>query len=201
MTNQVFEACTKCRLAADRLQLAPIANYNAFESAMRPLFQNGAFMLVDIGHQETRVFAGSRGELVLVRSVEYGGRAFLDAVSNEGAIDREAAVTLVEQGDAGMTETARESLAMLAMELRSSIGFFEGQREQTIGRVHFSGALVNAEMPLQILSDELDMPCDTWDPFASCTVSLPRGKQARFDAERAHLNVACGAALELLQSA
>ena len=200
LIEQIDEACVKCKLPLTKLQIGPIANYNAFESSLPEVFAKEAFMLVDIGHLETRVFVGSRKELVLVRSVEYGGRTFLDAVSHDGAIERDAAITLVEQGDAGMTDTARESLSGLAHELRSSIGFFEGQREQVLHRVHFSGALVNAEMPLQILSDELEMPCDTWDPFVACTVSLPKSRQGYFDAERAHLNVACGAALELLQT-
>lgn len=200
--NRVAEALTKGRVYADRLGLAPIANYNAFGRAFElegAASADEAFLLADIGHEETRVLAGTGRELVLVRSVEYGGRHFLDAVSGEGAIDRDAAITLVEQGDAGMAEAGHASLAGLARELRSSIGFFEGQREQSIRRVFFSGALVKAEMPLQILSDELEMPCDTWDPLAGCGVVLPKNRMGRFDAERAHLNVACGAALELLQ--
>lgn len=200
--NRVAEALEKSRIHADRVGLAPIANYNAFGRAFE--LENGhspddAFLLADIGHEETRVLAGTSRELVLVRSVEYGGRHFLDAVSGDGAIDREAAVTLVEQGDAGMAEAGHASLAGLARELRSSIGFFEGQREQAIRRVFFSGALVKAEMPLQILSDELEMPCDTWDPFAGCDINLPKARMVSFDVERAHLNVACGAALEMLQ--
>ncbi len=200
--NRVAEALNKSRIHVDRLGLGPIANYNAFGRAFElegAASDDEAFLLADIGHEETRVLAGTGRELVLVRSVEYGGRHFLDAVSGDSAIDREAAITLVEQGDAGMAEAGHASLAGLARELRSSIGFFEGQREQAIRRVFFSGALVKAEMPLQILSDELEMACDTWDPFAGCDVNLPKSRMARFDAERAHLNVACGAALELLQ--
>lgn len=199
--NRVAEAINKSRVNVDRLGLAAISNYNAFGRAFEmesATSEDEAFLLADIGHEETRVLAGTGRELVLVRSVEYGGRHFIDAVSGDSAIDRDAAIMLVEQGDAGMAEAGHASLAGLARELRSSIGFFEGQREQPIRRVFFSGALVKAEMPLQILSDELEMPCDTWDPFAGCDVNLPKSRMAVFDAERAHLNVACGAALELL---
>lgn len=199
--NRVAEALTKSRTPADTIQLAPICNFNAFEHAFAAerTKPDEAFLLADIGHEETRVFAGCGRELVLVRSVEYGGRHFVDAATCDGALDRESAILLVEQGDAGMAEAGQASLRLLARELRSSIGFFEGQREQAISRVYFSGALVKAVLPLQILSDELDMPCDTWDPFAGCDILLPKNKVALFDAERAHLNVACGAALELLQ--
>jgi hypothetical protein len=56
-------------------------------------------------------------------------------------------------------------------------------------------------MPLQILSDELEIPCNTWDPFQNCQVDLPKARLAAFDGERTHLNIACGAALELLLAA
>lgn len=190
---------TKNRTPADRMQLAPVCNYNAFESSQRDVFAREPFVLVDIGHLETRMLVGAKKELVLVRTIDYGGNHFIEAVAAQGAIDRESAIMLVEQNDAGMLEAGRASLKRLARELRSSINFFEGQREEGIHRVYFSGGLVKALMPLQILSDELEIACDTWDPFQHCQVDLPKSKIAPFDAERTHLNVACGAALDLLE--
>ena len=38
----------------------------------------------------------------------------------------------------------------------------------------------------------------TWDPFQTCSIDLPKARLTGFDAERTHLNVACGAALDLL---
>lgn len=194
----VSSAFSRNRTPADRMQLAPICNYNAFEASQRDVFTRDSFVLVDIGHLETRVLVGAKRELVLVRTIDYGGNHFVEAVAAEGAIDRESAIMLIEQNDPGMMEAGRTSLKMLARELRSSIGFFEGQREEPINRVYFSGGLVKALMPLQILSDELEIGCDTWDPFQHCQVDLPKNKVAPFDAERTHLNVACGAALDLL---
>lgn len=196
----VSAAFARNRTAADRMQLAPICNYNAFETSQRDVFTRNSFVLVDIGHLETRVLVGAKKELVLVRTIDYGGNHFVEAVAAEGAIDRESAIMLIEQNDAGMVDAGRASLKMLARELRSSIGFFEGQREEPIDRVYFSGGLVKALMPLQILSDELEIGCDTWDPFQHCHVDLPKHKIAPFDAERTHLNVACGAALDLLET-
>lgn len=194
----VSSAFSKNRTPADRMQLAPICNYNAFEMSQRDVFARDSFVLVDIGHLETRVLVGAKKELVLVRTIDYGGNHFVEAVAAEGAIDRESAIMLIEQNDAGMVEAGRLSLKLLARELRSSIGFFEGQREEPVNRVYFSGGLVKALMPLQILSDELEIGCDTWDPFQHCQIDLPKNKLAPFDAERTHLNVACGAALDLL---
>lgn len=194
----VSAAFARNRTPADRMQLAPICNYNAFESSQRDVFTRESFVLVDIGHLETRVLVGARKELVLVRTIDYGGNHFVEAVAAEGAIDRESAIMLIEQNDPGMMDAGRMSLKTLARELRSSIGFFEGQREEPINRVYFSGGLVKALMPLQILSDELEIACNTWDPFQQCQVDLPKARLAAFDAERTHLNVAYGAALDLL---
>ena len=162
------------------------------------MFAREAFVLVDIGHQETRVLVGAKRELVLVRTIDYGGDNFLQAITGDGGVDRDSAMMLIEQNDPGMVETGRVSLSLLARELRSSIGFFEGQREEAVSRVYFSGGLVRALMPLQILSDELEIACDTWDPFQTCQIDLPKAKAAVFDTERTHLNIACGAALDLL---
>jgi Tfp pilus assembly PilM family ATPase len=199
--GQVSAAFQKNRTQVDAVQLAPICNYNAFEYSHADIFAREAFVLVDIGHSETRVLVGAKRELVLARTIEYGGNDFLKAITAGDGIDAESAILLVEQNDPGMMEASRASLYNLARELRSSIGFFEGQREESITRVYFSGGLVKALMPLQILSDELDIGCNTWDPFQNCQIDLPKAKLAAFDGERTHLNVACGAALELLQAA
>ncbi len=195
---RISEAFSKNRTPATRLQLAAVCNYNAFEFSHPDVFAREAFVLVDIGHQETRVLVGANRELVLVRTIDYGGDHFLQAVTGDGGVDRDSAMMLIEQNDAGMVETGRASLAVLAQELRSSIGFFEGQREEAVSRVYFSGGLVRALMPLQILSDELEIGCDTWDPFQTCQIDLPKAKLITFDTERTHLNIACGAALDLL---
>ena len=196
--TRVSEAFAKNRVGLDRLQLAPVCNYNAFEFSHGDVFAREAFVLVDIGRTETRVIVGAKREIVLVRIIDYGGDHFLNAITAEGGIDREAAMTLIEQNDPGMVDAGRMSLTLLARELRSSIGFFEGQREEPISRVYFSGGLVRALMPLQILSDELEIACDTWDPFQTCTIDLPKSQAGSFDAERTHLNIAAGAALDVL---
>ena len=196
--TRVSEAFAKNRVGLDRLQLAPVCNYNAFEFSHGDVFAREAFVLVDIGRTETRVIVGAKREIVLVRIIDYGGDHFLNAITAEGGIDREAAMTLIEQNDPGMVDAGRLSLTLLARELRSSIGFFEGQREEPISRVYFSGGLVRALMPLQILSDELEIACDTWDPFQTCSIDLPKSQTGAFDTERTHLNIAAGAALDVL---
>jgi Tfp pilus assembly PilM family ATPase len=177
--KQISEACSKTRVAADILQLAPVCSFNAFEFAYPDIFAKEAFLL---------------------RSIDYGGKALTQALTADGALDAQAARVMMEEGDAGMAEICRSSLVRLATEVRNSIGFFEGQHEQNIHRIFVSGGLARTETILQTLSDELGLPCEIWDPLETCEVALPAAKRQALPNEFVSLNVACGAAFEYLRN-
>jgi type IV pilus assembly protein PilM len=199
--KQISEALSKTKMPANIIQLAPICSFNAFEFAYPEVFSNEAFLLLDMGHLQSTVLIGHKTELMLVRSIDYGGKLFGEALIADGAVDAEAARVLVREGDAGMAETCRSSLLGLATEVRNSIGFFEGQCEESIHRIFVSGGMARTEMILQILSDELGLPCEIWDPLETCEVALPPAKRQALSSEFASLNVACGAAISYLKSA
>ena len=198
--KQIAEAMIKTKRPADILHLAPICSFNAFSFAYPEVFQNEAFVLLDMGHLQSTVLIGQRSELVLVRSIEYGGKLFGEALTSEGAVNLETARVLLKQGDAGMAETCRHSLFGLATEVRNSIGFFEGNCEESIHRIFVSGGMAKVEMILQTLSDELGLPCEIWDPLETCEVALPAAKRQELASEFVSLNVACGAAISYLKA-
>jgi Tfp pilus assembly PilM family ATPase len=198
--KQIVAAANKIRISADILQLAPVCSFNAFEFAYPEIFANDAFLLLDMGHLQSTVLIGSKSELVLVRSIDYGGKALMHALTAEDALDADAAWLMIQQGDEGMTDICRGSLARLGMEVRNSIGFFEGQREEGINRIFVSGGLARAETVLQALSDELSLPCEIWDPLETCEVALPAAKRQTLPNEFVSLNVACGAAFAYFQT-
>jgi Tfp pilus assembly PilM family ATPase len=107
----------------------------------------------------------------------------------------------MQEGDAGIAEICRGSLLGLATEVRNSIGFFEGQHEESIHRIFVSGGMAKTEMILQTLSDELGLPCEIWDPLETCEVALPPAKRQALANEFVSLNVACGAAISYLKAA
>jgi Tfp pilus assembly PilM family ATPase len=199
VVKQIVEATSKLRVAPDLLQLAPVCSFNAFELAYPEIFANDAFLLLDMGHTQSTVLIGSKGELMLVRSIDYGGKDLSQALTADGALEQHAAWTMIQEGDAGMAEICRGSLVRLATEVRNSIGFFEGQREESINRIFVSGGLARAEAVLQTLSDELGLPCEIWDPLENCEVALPSAKRSALPQEFVSLNVACGAAFEYLK--
>ncbi len=199
--KQISEAMTKLKRPTSVLQLAPVCSFNAFEFAYPEVFAKEAFLLLDMGHEQSTVLIGNKSELVLVRSIDYGGKIFGEDLTASGAVDATAARVLIEQGDAGMVDVCRASLFRLATEVRNSIGFFEGQSEESIHRIFVSGGMARTEMILQILSDELGLPCEIWDPLESCEVALPPAKRQALATEFVSLNVACGAAISFLKAA
>jgi type IV pilus assembly protein PilM len=199
--KQISEAMSKTRMPANILQLAPICSLNAFEFAYPQAFNNDAFLLLDMGHLQSTVLIGHKGELMLARSIDYGGKQFAESLTADNAIDAAAARLLMQQGDPGIAEVCRQSLADLATEVRNSVGFFEGQCEESIHRIFVSGAMAKTEMILQTLSDELGLPCEVWDPLESCEVALPPAKRQALSTEFVSLNVACGAAISYLKAA
>jgi type IV pilus assembly protein PilM len=198
--KQISEALSKTKMPPSVLQLAPICSFNAFEFAYPEVFANEAFLLLDMGHEQSTVLIGHKSELMLVRSVDFGGKQFGEALTADGAVNAESARVLMQQGDAGMAETCRNSLVGLATEVRNSIGFFEGQCEESIHRIFVSGGMARTEMILQILSDDLGLPCEIWDPLETCEVALPPARRQTLSSEFVSLNVACGAAISYLKS-
>ena len=198
VVKRIIEAIGKVKMTPDLLQLAPVCSFNAFEFAYPGIFAHEAFLLLDMGYSQSTVLIGSKSELVLVRSIDYGGKDLSQALTADGALEQQAAWTMIQEGDAGMTEICRGSLSRLATEVRNSIGFFEGQREESINRIFVSGGMARAEAVLQTLSDELGLPCEIWDPLETCEVALPASKRSALPHEFVSLNVACGAAFEYL---
>jgi Tfp pilus assembly PilM family ATPase len=200
VVKQIAEAMVKTRVPANLLQLGPVCSFNAFEFAYPEIFHNEAFLLLDMGFSQSTVLIGSKSELVLVRSIDYGGKALTQALTADGALEADAAWVMIQQGDAGMADICRTSLNRLGTEVRNSIGFFEGQREEGINRIFVSGGLARAETVLQTLSDELGLPCEIWDPLETCEVALPAAKRQALPHEFVSLNIACGAAFEYLNT-
>lgn len=200
VVKQISEATTKVRMSVDILQLAPICSLNAFEFAYPEIFGKDSFLLLDMGHLQCTLMIGSKKELVLIRSIDYGGKHLTQALTADGALEAGAAQLLIREGDAGIMDICRNSLNRLVTEVRNSIGFFEGQREEAIHRIFVSGGMARTEIILQMLSDELGLPCEIWDPLETCEVALPAAKRQALPSEFVSLNVACGAAFEYLRN-
>jgi type IV pilus assembly protein PilM len=197
LIDAAFQGYRKASIGS--IQLASVCTFNAFEFSHPEAFANEAFLLVDIGHHHSTVTVGVKKELVIVRAIDYGAGHLREFLVSNGAANPEEVFRLLETYDEPTVENARLSLAALAREIASSIGFFEGRREEYITRVYVSGGGARLKTVLSILSAELHIPCEAWNPFAKCEVALPAGRRETLAEDFVSLNVACGAAAEALQ--
>jgi type IV pilus assembly protein PilM len=196
---QVSDAFDKNSSPIAALQLAPICIFNAFEFVHSELFNEHAFFLVDIGHTNSTVMVGAKRELVLVRTIDFGGKPLIEALTGLSGDNREAVLQALEQEDEVMVEYTRVALSSLVREIQSSIGFLEHRREEMIDRVFVSGGSAKSNTLLKVLSEELKMPCEPWSAATSCEQNLAAEQGATFSENALDLNVACGAATELLR--
>jgi type IV pilus assembly protein PilM len=181
------------------MQLAPICTFNAFEFAHEDVFNNQAFFLIDIGHTSSTVMVGMKRELVLVRNIDFGGKGLLEALTSLSGEGREAILAALEQDDEVMVEFARVALNVLVREIQNSIGFLEHRHEETIQKIHVSGGPAKCQALLKVLSEELHIPCEAWSAVARCESALAPSRTTNLQKDIVDLNVACGAAAEILK--
>ncbi len=182
------------------MQLAPICSLNAFEFAHPDLFNNHAFFLVDIGHTNSTMMVGVKRELVLVRTIDFGGSALTDALIGLTDEPREAVFSALDHEDEVMVEYTRVALNGLVREIQSSLGFLEHQRDQRIDRIHVTGGPAKSRTLLKVMSEELGLPCESWTAASKCENALSGQRKADLENEAMDLNVACGAAAQLLKA-
>lgn len=194
----VHEASTKLKWPATRLQLSAVALFNGFSFANPEAFLAQGFLLVDIGYNSSTVILGVKQELILVREIEFGAAALVEELICHGASGFEEIMMDLQQEEVLTVENARMALSELIRSISSSIGFFEARREEAIPRVYVSGGLSKSATILKILTEELQLPCEAWNPFATCQIDLPAGKKAQLDQEIPSLAIAYGVASEIL---
>jgi Tfp pilus assembly PilM family ATPase len=198
--NHIASALESSGPAIGALQLAPVCLFNAFEFAQPQAFNEHAFFLVDVGHTNSTVMMGVKRELVLVRTIDFGGKALLETLMAQSGETRDGVLKALEHEDEVMVENARVALGGLTREIGSSIGFFEGRREETISHIHVSGGAAKSATLLKIMSEEVHLPCEAWNPVESCEIELASNKRDDFAGHSLDLHVACGAAAEFLNA-
>ncbi len=196
--TQVFAASGLGNVAA--VQLAPVTVFNAFEFAQKEVFDNQAFFLIDFGHLSSTMMIGARRELSLIRSVEFGGKSLVEALCALSGESADMVLTALAQEDEVMVEYTRMALMALTREIGSSIGFYEGRREETISQIWVSGGLARNATLLRLLGEELRMPCQSWVAVERCEVNVSAAKRAQLDEEMLDYSIACGAAAQLLNA-
>jgi type IV pilus assembly protein PilM len=198
--NEIGNAFDRNTAPMSVMQLAPICSFNAFEFAHPDIFNNNAFFLVDIGHTNSTMMVGVKRELVLVRTIDFGGSALTEALIGLTDEPREAVFSALDHEDEVMVEYTRVALSALVREIQSSLGFLEHQRDQRIDRVYVSGGPAKSRTLLKVMGEELGLPCESWTAVDKCENGVTANRKATLQSEAMDLNVACGAAAQLLKA-
>jgi Tfp pilus assembly PilM family ATPase len=180
------------------LQLAPVSLLNAFEFAYPDIFNNQAFFLLDFGHTTSTMIMGLKRELVLIRTVEFGGKSFIDSLATMSGENPATVMSVLDSEDELMIENTRLGLHAITREIGSSIGFFEGRHEETVAKVWVSGGLAKSRVLMRLLTEELRLTCEAWSAASHCEINVPAAKRAQFAEQMPDYSVACGAATQLL---
>jgi Tfp pilus assembly PilM family ATPase len=197
--QQLNTAAEAASLALTALQLSPVSIFNAFEFARPEEFNNEAFFLVDIGHISSTMMVGVRRELALVRSIDFGGKALMEALTALSTATPSDVIEGLEEEDELMVEYSRVALNTLSREVGSSIGFFEARHEKAISRIYVSGGPAKSKTILKLMSEEIGIPCEAWSAVDACENALTGARKEEMARESIDLNAACGAAAELLK--
>jgi type IV pilus assembly protein PilM len=177
------------------INLAPIATLNAFESSYPALLRQESVALVDIGNENSVISIVDRGNPVLTRSVQFGGSHITSHIAKTLSVELPAAEEeKLKMSDAVQVLVA-SCLSVFARQLRSSIDFFERQNEVPVKRVLCSGGTAMSHVILQFLTDEIGLPCKSWDPTENVEVDLKGQKEETLKEQAPGLVVAVGTAL------
>jgi type IV pilus assembly protein PilM len=181
-------------LFADQVTPGSVGPVNAFEMTFPDAFQKDVIALVDIGFKNSSISIINAGELALNRVVSQGGDRLTAGLSESMSISYGEAESI----KVGLPDEVKSNLQMLVSplgrELRTSIDFFENQFDKSVGEVYVSGASAKSAFILEILQEELMLPCKAWNPTSSLKLQLSPENLGQLDQIAPELAVAIGAA-------
>lgn len=194
----VSDVCAGARLAGlsvEHVSPGLVGPANAFEMTHPEAFQKEVVALVELGFRNSSISILKEGELALTRVVAIGGDKLTQGLADTLSIGYAEA----EGIKTGMADEVKSNLQMLmsplGREFRASIDFFEHQHDKTVSHVYVSGSAARSACVLELLQEELMIPCKPWNPVGFMTPSLPPRQMGELENVAPQLAVAAGAAV------
>jgi type IV pilus assembly protein PilM len=192
--DDVHNAIKTAGLLADQVVPSLIGPVNAFELAEPEAFTREVVALVDFGFRNTSITILDSGEIMLNRVVAIGGDHITAGLADALSISYQEAEGIKVGMPGEVQQNLEPILHPLGRELRASIDFFENQQDKTVSKVFLSGGSARSEMIVQILQNELMVPCEVWNPTKSLQLTLPPERAGEIEQAAPQLTVALGAA-------
>lgn len=192
--NELQEAIKELGMIADQVVPGLIGPVNAFEISEPEVFNSEVVALVDIGFRNTSITILDCGQIILNRVVALGGDRLTSGLGESMGISYAEA----ENIKVGMTSEVRSTLELiinpLGRELRASLDFFEHQQDKPVSQVYLSGGTSQNDIILELVQNELMVPCKGWVPTLALETGLPPEKLGELEQAAPKLTVAVGAA-------
>lgn len=180
------------------INLAPVAVINAFESSNPDMWQQDTVALVDVGYDNSVISVVDHGRPSLTRSIQFGGSHITGHIAKTLSLEEKAAEDEKLKMSEAIQVLVGSCLSTFARQIRSSIDFFERQNEVPVKRVFCSGGTALSTLILQFLTDEIGLPCKSWDASAKLEVDLKNQKQEQLKEQSPDFAVAIGTALAVI---
>lgn len=209
--NQVLVAGAKTALLDDlragakaaglslvQVAVSQVSLINAALVALPELPAEEVVAIVDLGFQSSSItFLVSRVP-ILSRTVAIAGDTLTATLAAAMNIPYDVAEGLKVFMPDKVRDKLHERIVALAQELRTAIDFFENQEEKRVHRIFVAGGTARSEFIVQVLSEQLRVPCEKLELARFGMGELPREKADAVAKDAPQLAAAAGAAAAAL---
>ncbi len=158
-------------------------------------------LILDIGGSATDIFVVVGGFPILTRTIETGGRAITNAISQRLRVSLDRAEQF--KRDFGMKteqqqipEVIRDTMSDIVAELQNVLKLYYGKNKAKIEKVILSGGDAQVKWLAKFIEDEIDIRTFIGNPWAR--ISYPQALAPTLEAIGPHFAVAVGLAMREL---
>jgi type IV pilus assembly protein PilM len=198
LVNDLQTAAKLAGWSAEFITPALVGPANAFELAQPEVFKKQVVALVELGFRHTSIIVLKEGEFALSRVVNLGGDKLTQGLAEAMGISYAEAESI----KVGMPEEVKPTLQLLlnplVRELRASLDYFEHQHDRPVSEVYLSGSAARSACLVELMQEELMVPCKTWNPVGFMSQAMPPQQVAEIEQVAPQLSVAIGTAAGVL---
>lgn len=192
--EQMLEAVEQAQMRPVAVDVEPIALVRCYRAQLRRDEDRAQRLLfVHIGASSTAVIIAQGGNILFVKYIDVGGRQFDDAVARQFRLAVNDAWSLRRHsGDRrstqkdpevarGIAQSIRPVLDRLIHEVSMCVRYHSVTfRGQPLARMVLGGGEATSEL-LDVLSAQIDLPCELGEPLRSFDGAAPTGRSPQWD--------------------
>lgn len=167
-----------------------------------PASKSGEFPigLIEAGAEVTCLSIFHRGNPVLLRKFEFGGREILQRVMRQFHVDEDTARSIMADSSFDISNAVQEAVGSFLRQLSISREFVERKVGKPVQEWYLAGGLALVACWEDILSDLVQREVQIWNPLENLYL-VPGGWPAELEGQEVRFAAAVGAAIGALEDA